>query len=683
MRKNLLIIAFLIACVRVLAQKDSVDLENLTIRESANVYNLLTSKVDLSVAQTLKYPGVFFDPARLAMAKAGVVNDNDQANGLSIRGNSPNSLQWRMEGAIVTNPNHLSNASSYENNAAINSGGVNMLSTQMLGTSSLVMGGFTSEYNNVLSGVMDMRLRNGSSDKRHSVAQIGLVGIDLSTEGAMSKNKRWTYLANYRYSTVGLLSKLGVSFGGEKTAFQDLATTISYTNPKNWAAKIFFIVGKSHNYFTNDTSNTEINGFRKFTNLKFDQSNIISGFTLNGKLKNEDEWKITLAQSIVSPLSERKSYPYQINDTLSVGSFYSKDSVNIKSLTSLFAQYKKKINNSLNIRLGTNLNLNYKYRHINTYYDTLTSFHFNIFADLIWQVNPKTQIVLGNLFDASKYIQGYISITPFSILYMHREQKIRELWLPRVNLLHQLNDKQTLSLSYNKSSFLNFTIYETTPTISNNINAKYQIKHSNWQSYIELFYQKINNNSNFLNNNYAVEKNVQENKGIAIGLYATQNTYFVDANFVLFDAFTKTDYILKRTNDRFSIKQNAQFNGRFALNITAGKEWQLKRQRSFGFNAHVFYNGGMSRSPQYTQYQLLSTPPLVFNNLRFPNYFRLDTRLYLSKAHKKLKSTLSLDIQNVTNNKVLTGENLDTILWMYIPRYQVGMVPILNYRMEW
>ena len=67
----------------------------------------------ITVEETRRFPATFYDPARLSTAFAGVVNDNDQANGLVVRGNSPNSLIWRLEGLDIVNPNHTSNAGTF------------------------------------------------------------------------------------------------------------------------------------------------------------------------------------------------------------------------------------------------------------------------------------------------------------------------------------------------------------------------------------------------------------------------------------------------------------------------------------------------------------------------------------------------------------------------------------------
>lgn len=60
---------------------------------------------------------------------------------------------------------------------------------------------FAAEYGNALSGVFDLRLRKGNSKKREYTLQAGFLGLDLATEGPLSK-KGGSYLVNYRYSTL-------------------------------------------------------------------------------------------------------------------------------------------------------------------------------------------------------------------------------------------------------------------------------------------------------------------------------------------------------------------------------------------------------------------------------------------------------------------------------------------------
>ena len=85
---------------------DATQLNEVTVRSqlSATPTNGLQT---ITNEQVKRYAGTFFDPARLAASFAGVAAANDAANALVIRGNSPNGLQYRLEGVEIVNPNHL------------------------------------------------------------------------------------------------------------------------------------------------------------------------------------------------------------------------------------------------------------------------------------------------------------------------------------------------------------------------------------------------------------------------------------------------------------------------------------------------------------------------------------------------------------------------------------------------
>ena len=60
----------------------------------------------LSVEEASRYAGGFDDPARLVSAFAGVA-PSVSSNGISIHGNAPHLLQWRLEDVEIPNPNHF------------------------------------------------------------------------------------------------------------------------------------------------------------------------------------------------------------------------------------------------------------------------------------------------------------------------------------------------------------------------------------------------------------------------------------------------------------------------------------------------------------------------------------------------------------------------------------------------
>ena len=156
-----------------------------------------------SVEETRRYAGGVDDPARMASAFAGVSTGTGvQDNALIIRGNAPKGVLWRLEGVEIPNPNHFAGLS------VAGGGGLTLFSSQLLANSDFLTGAFPAEYGNVLAGVFDMRFRNGNPTNREHAFQVGVLGVEVASEGPFSRDKSATYLFNYRYSTLGLLMPL-------------------------------------------------------------------------------------------------------------------------------------------------------------------------------------------------------------------------------------------------------------------------------------------------------------------------------------------------------------------------------------------------------------------------------------------------------------------------------------------
>ncbi len=222
----------------------------VTDRPSASETLTPISSRSFSVEETRRYAATFFDPARLVTSFPGVVGTNDQANHISVRGNSPNSLLWRLEGVDIVNPNHLSNAGTFSDRRVQSGGSQSVFSAQVLDDSRFLSGAFPAQYGNVVGGVLDMRLRKGNNQQQEYTAQAGLIGLEFAAEGPFREDYQGAYLANYRYSTVGILTNvLGLDFGGERITFQDLSFNLSFPTKNVGEFTVFGVAGTGSNVF--------------------------------------------------------------------------------------------------------------------------------------------------------------------------------------------------------------------------------------------------------------------------------------------------------------------------------------------------------------------------------------------------------------------------------------------------
>jgi hypothetical protein len=224
----------------VMLQKEVVIKATVDKEKPINEFSVVSART-FSVEETRRFAAAVNDPARMVSSYAGVVSADDGNNNIVIRGNAPNGLLWRMEGVDIPNPNHFSSVGT-------SGGGISILSAQLLANSDFSTGAFAAEYGNALSGVFDLKLRKGNSDRREFTVQAGVLGLDLAAEGPLKGKRGGSYLINYRYSTLSILSKLGVSIGDANTDFQDLSFNIWMPAGKAGSFSLFGLGGLSKQY---------------------------------------------------------------------------------------------------------------------------------------------------------------------------------------------------------------------------------------------------------------------------------------------------------------------------------------------------------------------------------------------------------------------------------------------------
>ena len=645
-----------------------------------------------SVEETQKFAAAVNDPLRMAMAFPGVVQTGDGNNNISIRGNSPNGLLWRMEGVDIPNPNHYSNTGS-------SGGGISILSSQLLTNSDFSSGAFAAEYGNALSGVFDLRLRKGNNEKPEYTVQAGFLGIDVAAEGPIKKGYDGSYLVNYRYSTLSLLHYMGVNIGDGVLNFQDLAYNI-YLPTKKYGAFSMFGFGGLSSQNTEGKKDTSLwtDAYYK-QNSKFHANTGAAAFTHSLLINPKTYLKTVLAYS-----GTDNGFNFNEYDNHFVTHDQYSESYIQKKLT-LSTMLNNKINARHSLRSGINISrLGYS-THVNQINDSTS-----VFEQL---VNKKGNAYMIQAFSQWQY---HISERLTSNVGLHYSRFLlngSSSLEPRASIKYDLNSKQSISFGYGLHSQLQpIGIYflqvahpdgsVTTPnqalgfTKAHHYVVGYDINPTKYlHAKVEGYYQSLfdipvsgnpANNFAMINFEGGTEASILQhlsNAGIGrnYGMEITLEHYTY-RHFYLLTAISIYDSKYKGANGQW---YNTRYNGNYALSMTTGKEIVFKK-RTLGINIKTVYSGGLRDVPINEAASIAENKAVYDYNRSFeyqaPAYFRTDFKISLKRNYARATGTLALDIQNVTNNKNVYGRYYDTYTHTIKTSYQVPLLPILSYRLE-
>ncbi|MCC6817671.1 MAG: TonB-dependent receptor [Bacteroidia bacterium] len=654
-----------------------------------NDFSVVSSRT-FSVEETQKFAAAINDPARMATSFAGVIGAEDGNNTIVIRGNSPSGMLWRMEGIDIPGPNHFSSFNG-------SGGGISILSAQLLGNSDFMTGAFPAEYGNALSGVFDLRLRKGNSKKREYTLQAGFLGLDLATEGPLSK-KGGSYLVNYRYSTLGLIQKLGVNITGSTTLFQDLSYNIVFPNSRFGSFSVFGFGG---------ISNQLQNAVKDSSQWKtmFDRYNVI--YTTNTAASG-----LTHTISLGKNTTLRNVLLYSINTIKDRGEYYENDYINTythwrnalnNQKLALNSTVNHKLNSNVHLRAGLILN-HWIYSAENKELDSLKKLvtrldnkgltnYAQAFAQFKLKLNSRFQVFAGL---HSMYLQ------------LNKTYSIE----PRLSAKYEFKPKHTVSIGYGLHSQLQmpaiyFAEYKNQSGQSvfpnknlgmskaHHIVAAYEfIINSNSRLKLEAYYQDLfkipvsqdpSSTYSLLNNNFGPVVLPLENTGNGknVGIELTAERFLNKGFYYLISASVYNSQYKTKTGQWY----NTRFNGNHAVSVTAGKEIKLKGDRRIlGFNFKTLWYGGFRETPIDLEksriYNIAIEDQSKTFSVQLSDYFRTDIKVSYRINHKKYNSIWSLDIQNATNRKNVGGQYFDLDTETTKTWYQAPLIPVFSYKIE-
>lgn len=640
----------------------------------------LVSARSFTVEQTKRYPSSWGDPGRMALFFAGTSSVNDETNEIVIRGNSPKGLLWRIDGVEVPGPNHFSAEGA-------SGGGISAISTSLLSNSDFFTGAFPAEYGNASSGVFDIRLRKGNDTKREHSIQVGIQGVEASAEGPFSKNAKASYLINYRYSTLKILEELGLNIVSTATPnFQDLGFKLFFPFKKSTLSVWGLGALSSSDYKVNPD------------HVQIEKSDFYaSGINLVSLLNPKMFW-----ENIISFSGNR-------NINSNAGTYF---------LTKVQNEYYTiRYSSQVNYKLSAVNSLRTGIIYSRLSFDVLNRFQVQSFVNDIVKQSGATQNI-------QSYAQWKYRPTPWltvnsGVHFMYFLLNSTYAVEPRIAAGIQLSEKSNLSFGYGKHSRLEpastymFNKYDTlTKQIimpnrqlaipgAHHFVMGYELTPGrNWRVLTEAYYQKhykvgvgnsLSDQSistysllNVLDASRPVEL-VSRGTGENLGLELTVER-FLTGGFYLLSTTSLFKSTFKTLDD---IKRTARFSNNFVQNILAGKEWKVGKSdhNILGINLRTSWAGGVRVIPidvlasLNAQSQVLSYEN-IYNDQQLPGFFRSDLRVSFTKNSHRITSTWSLELNNITNHVNPKGIYFDGTDNSISTVNQLGLIPVLNYRLD-
>jgi hypothetical protein len=646
-------------------------------------------------SETLKFAGSLGDPSRMAANFAGVSGANDSRNDIVVRGNSPATLLWRLEGVNIPNPNHFG--------ALGTSGGpVSMLNTNLLAKSDFMTSAFPAEYANALGSVFDLRLRKGNDEKHEYLAQVAFNGLELGTEGPYSKKSKASYLINYRYSLFSLLSTIGFQIAGTPY-YQDFTFKTDIPVGKKGTLTAWTIGGRSNITFLGKDVDTGGDAYGdENQNFRLSYQTGMAAVAYEHRFSSKTFGKITFSGSQTNQKFNSDTVIYAPGDSKQV----------LQETPSVETEF-------INRKLSVNASVNHKFNARNV-----------VSAGVIVDLN-RFDLKNIQLYPVSKSLRNSTGETALSQGYLQ--------WKHRFNERLTLNSGITaLQYQLNNTAAIEPRVGLQYGLGRNRLSVAYGL-HSNLQPILTYFYQTQNTDGSYSLSNkdlgftrshhfvLGFERNLTESIRLKTEIYyqsifnapveRTASYYSILTEGASFGPIDKgnlinngtgTNYGLELTLEKsFSdnyyflltgslfdskykgsddVERNSPFNGRYVVNVLAGKDFHIGRKNNILTVSWKLTNAGgrfvrtidlqksaLEKTTSYDDSQAFTQQQSA--------YFRTDLKIGYKLNRKHLTHEIAIDLQNFTNNKNVFEQSYNPRTGKIGTAYQQAFLPIPFYRL--
>ena len=642
---------------------------NLVIPEVVVSTNPFLKKIESPLSLTRveyrdieKNAGANRDISKVIQSYAGVSTPTSYRNDLVVRGGGPTENKFYLDGIEIPQINHFATQGA-------SGGPVSILNADLIQSVNFYAGAYPTNKESGLSAILDIRLRDATSQRPSFKAVVGASEVAFSSE-ALIKNKL-SYQVSVRQSYLQLLFKaLGLPF---LPKFTDGQFKVKYNiNPR---------------------SSISLIGIGAIDNM-----------TLNTGLSDEDEGNVYLLNSLPTieqetytigaiykyradkfrhSFSFRRSYFHNKNFKYLDNDDSSQDNLTLdlssKEIThQTKSEHEVRLNNSTLV-FGHDLahqrytNDTYQLLFVDdlmpiNYYANLNLFKYGLFTS--WQYNlEKVKGSLGIRFDANNFSKSMRNpLNQFSPrASISWELAPNVFWNSNAGIYYQIPALTILGYKDDKDVFVNRrnnVAYIKSPQYVTGFNyTPFRFLNISFEGFFKQYYNyPISVNDNIVlaskGSDYGVwgnEEVLSEGKGRAYGAeLSAKIVSYKNLTAIMAYTWVRSEFQDPLNNNKYT---PSAWDNRNIFTATAG--YQLPHNWDIGMKFR--YTGGAP----YTPYDLEKSSLVdawdargglyydytLNNSLRSSGFYQLDVRVDKSWAIKNCFLRVYLDIQNVTNSK--------------------------------
>ncbi|MES2379771.1 MAG: TonB-dependent receptor [Bacteroidota bacterium] len=615
--------------------------------ENLKTTEMSTNKLDMKTIS--KIPALLgeVDLVRSIQLLPGVSTVGEGASGFNVRGGSIDQNLILLDEAPVYNSSHLFGFFSVFNPDAVKD-------------VKLFKGGINAKYGGRLSSILDVRLKEGN--KKHFAAQggIGLIFSRLTLEGPIKKGKGSYIIAGRRsYGDVLATPFLAgnADFKGFQLYFYDLTVKGNYSLSEKdkvylsgyMGRDVFGVASFGFNW-GNQTLTARWNHIfsdKLFSNTTAFYSNYDYGIgTDNIGAREAFKWT-----SRIINYSLKQDFTWYLN---------SKNTINFGG-QSIFYQFQPANASFVSGGIRQDINLPYKYALENALY-----------ASNDQVINSRISLSYGLRFSTFHYLgkgvrQNYgEGFTSFGREYISSQsfndfESIQNYFNlePRAAVKYELNATSSLKASYMRTTQYVHLISNTAASIpldvwtpsTNNIKPQlsdqvaigyfknFGSTKNDYETSVEAYYKTMQNQIDYVDGadlllNPYLEGQILSGKGRAYGL-----EFFVKKNTGRLTGFIS--YTLARTerqvdrinnNDWYPTRFDKLHNLNLVVSYDLTKRWTINTNLVYGSGTPVNLP---TNAFVFEGYQVPHNPAAPRNNIRIPDFFRIDLTATVKSKDRK------------------------------------------------